>query len=41
MKTDIYQKITDRIVSELERGVKPWLKPWSAGNAEGRRRTAY
>jgi antirestriction protein ArdC len=36
MKTDIYQKITDRIVSELERGVKPWLKPWSAGNAEGR-----
>jgi antirestriction protein ArdC len=36
MKTDIYQKITDRIVAELERGVRPWMKPWSAGNGEGR-----
>jgi antirestriction protein ArdC len=36
MKTDVYQKITDRIVAELERGVRPWLKPWSAGNGEGR-----
>lgn len=36
MRTDVYQKITDRIVSELERGVRPWLKPWNAGNGEGR-----
>jgi antirestriction protein ArdC len=36
MRTDIYQKITDKIVAELERGVRPWLKPWSAGNGEGR-----
>jgi antirestriction protein ArdC len=36
MRTDVYQKITNRIVAELERGVRPWLKPWSAGNAEGR-----
>jgi antirestriction protein ArdC len=36
MKTDVYQKITDRIVAELERGVRPWLKPWSAGNGQGR-----
>src|ERR1700723_3565823 len=36
MRTDIYQKITDQIVRELERGVRPWLKPWSAGNGEGR-----
>ena len=36
MRQDVYQKITDRIVSELERGVRPWMKPWSAGNAEGR-----
>lgn len=36
MRTDVYQKITDRIVSELERGVRPWMKPWSAGNGEGR-----
>ena len=36
MKTDVYQKITDQIVSELEKGVKPWLKPWSAEHAAGR-----
>jgi antirestriction protein ArdC len=36
MRTDIYQKITDLILRELERGVRPWLKPWSAGHGEGR-----
>ena len=36
MRTDIYQKITDQILCELERGVRPWLKPWSAGHGEGR-----
>jgi antirestriction protein ArdC len=29
MKADIYQKITDQIVSELEKGVRPWFKPWN------------
>ncbi len=36
MRTDVYQTITDRIVSELERGVRPWMKPWNASNGEGR-----
>ena len=36
MKTDIYQRITDQIVSELEKGVKPWLRPWNAEHAAGR-----
>ena len=36
MRTDIYQKITDQIVSELENGVRPWLKPWNAEHATGR-----
>jgi antirestriction protein ArdC len=36
MRADVYQKVTDRIVAELERGVRPWLKPWNAGNGEGR-----
>jgi antirestriction protein ArdC len=36
MKADIYQKITDQIVSELERGVRPWQKPWNAGHASNR-----
>ncbi|WP_026381711.1 ArdC family protein [Afifella pfennigii] len=36
MKTDIYQRVTDQIVSELEKGVRPWLKPWNAEHAAGR-----
>jgi len=36
MKTDVYQKITDQIVSELEKGVRPWMKPWNADHAAGR-----
>jgi antirestriction protein ArdC len=36
MRTDIYQKITNQIVSELEKGVRPWLKPWNAEHAAGR-----
>ena len=36
MRGDIYQRITDQIVQELEQGVRPWMKPWSAGHAEGR-----
>ena len=30
MRKDIYQRVTDSIVAELERGVRPWLKPWNA-----------
>jgi antirestriction protein ArdC len=36
MKADIYQRITDQIVTELEKGVKPWLQPWHADHAGGR-----
>jgi antirestriction protein ArdC len=36
MKRDIYQSITDQIVSELEQGVRPWQKPWSATHMDGR-----
>ena len=36
MKADIYQKITDQIVRELDKGVRPWLKPWNAEYAAGR-----
>ena len=36
MKRDIYQTITDRIVRQLEQGVRPWHQPWSAGHLEGR-----
>ena len=36
MKTDLYEKITDQIVASLEKGVRPWLKPWNAEHAAGR-----
>jgi antirestriction protein ArdC len=28
MRNEIYQKITDNIISKLEKGVVPWQKPW-------------
>jgi antirestriction protein ArdC len=36
MRTDVYQRITDQIVCELEQGVRPWMKPWNAEHAAGR-----
>jgi antirestriction protein ArdC len=36
MKTDVYDRITGAIVAELEKGVRPWLKPWNAEHAAGR-----
>ncbi|MBS7537762.1 ArdC family protein [Ancylobacter lacus] len=36
MTKDIYQRITDTIVAQLEAGVRPWHKPWSAEHAAGR-----
>ncbi len=35
-KDDLYTRITDRIVAELEKGVRPWLQPWNAEHAAGR-----
>jgi antirestriction protein ArdC len=35
-RIDIYAKITDRIIADLERGVRPWVQPWHANNAGGR-----
>jgi antirestriction protein ArdC len=36
MKTDVYQRITDSIVTSLEKGVRTWTKPWSGDHAAGR-----
>jgi antirestriction protein ArdC len=35
-KQDIYSRITHQIVSHLEQGVRPWVKPWNAEHAAGR-----
>ncbi len=35
-RQDVYTKVTDRIIADLERGVRPWVKPWNAEHAAGR-----
>src|SRR5882757_8723723 len=35
-RADLYSRVTDRIVAELEQGVRSWLKPWNAEHTEGR-----
>lgn len=35
-RADIYTRITGKIVADLEKGVRPWMQPWRAGNAIGR-----
>lgn len=35
-RADIYTRITDKIIEELASGVRPWMKPWSAANTDGR-----
>jgi antirestriction protein ArdC len=33
---DIYSRVTDKIIADLEQGVRPWMKPWNAEHAAGR-----
>lgn len=35
VKEDVYAKITNRIVEQLEKGVRPWMQPWSGGAGAG------
>src|SRR4029077_13672110 len=35
-KQDIYTWITNQIVSHLEKGVRPWVRPWNAERAAAR-----
>lgn len=34
-RVDIYTRITDKIVEDLSKGVRPWMKPWHAANTNG------
>jgi antirestriction protein ArdC len=36
-RADVYSRVTALIIADLEQGVRPWLKPWNAGYADGRR----
>jgi len=35
-KADIYTRITNQIIADLENGVRPWVKPWHSDHAAGR-----
>ena len=35
-RIDIYTRVTNRIIEQLEQGIRPWLKPWDAEHAAGR-----
>lgn len=33
---DVYTRVTERIIADLEKGVRTWMKPWNAEHAAGR-----
>jgi len=33
---DCYSRITNKIIADLEQGVRPWMRPWNAEHAAGR-----
>ena len=35
-KSDIYTRVTDKIIADLEKGVKPWHMPWNTQHITGR-----
>lgn len=35
-RKDVYNRVTDRIIADLEKGVRSWMKPWNAGHTAGK-----
>ena len=35
-RQDVYSRVTERIIADLEKGVRPWARPWSAEHTDGR-----
>ncbi len=35
-RKDVYSRVSDRIIADLEQGVRPWMKPWNAEHSAGR-----
>ena len=35
-REDLYSRVTNQILADLEKGVRPWTKPWDAEHAAGR-----
>lgn len=36
MTQDVYARVTDKIIAQLEQGERPWMKPWNAEHAAGK-----
>jgi len=34
-RADLYTRVTERVIADLEAGVRPWIKPWDARNGYG------
>jgi antirestriction protein ArdC len=34
-RKDVYTRVTERIIADLEKGVRPWMKPWQAAHPAG------
>lgn len=34
-RQDVYQRVTNTIIADLEQGIRTWMKPWSAKHAAG------
>jgi antirestriction protein ArdC len=35
-RNDVYTRVTSHVIAELERGTRPWMRPWNAEHAAGR-----
>ena len=35
-KQDLYTRITQRIIADLENGIRPWIQPWNSTHTTGR-----
>ena len=34
-RVDVYARVTEKIVADLNAGVRPWARPWNAAHAAG------
>lgn len=34
-RKDVYTRVTDRVIADLEQGLRTWLKSWSGDHAAG------
>ena len=35
-RSDVYSRVTNKIIADLEQGVRTWMRPWSADNTLGK-----